>query len=60
MNQKKLFTILFGLGILLALTAAFLMFLGILPIPARIVILIVGISLIATSAPIAKTKNLND
>lgn len=56
MKQKQIFTILLGLGISLALAAAFLMFFGILPVATRIVILIVGISLIAISAPIAKAK----
>ena len=41
--------ILFILGILLALASAILMIFDILPLPARITILIVGIALIATS-----------
>ena len=56
MNRKQRFTMLFGLGISLALTAAFLMWFGILPTGSRIVMLIVGISLIATSSTIAKDK----
>jgi len=52
-NREK---VLWVLGIVLALTAAFLMWFGILPTASRIVILIVGISLIATSAAIAKAK----
>ncbi len=41
--------ILFIAGIILALTGAILMFLGILPVSARITIGIVGLALIATS-----------
>ena len=40
--------VLFVLGILLAITSAILMILDVLPLPARITILIVGILLIAT------------
>ncbi len=39
----------FIVGLILALTGGVLMFLGILPLPARITIGIVGIGLIATS-----------
>jgi hypothetical protein len=46
--------VLFILGILLALTSAILMILDILPLPARITILIVGIGLIATSGKAKK------
>jgi hypothetical protein len=49
MDKKKLAIIQFTAGILLALTGAILMFLGILPLPARITIGIIGIALIATS-----------
>ena len=47
--DKKISKIQFSLGIVLALTGAILMFLGVLPVPARITIGIVGIALIATS-----------
>ena len=56
MNQKQLFMVLFIIGILLALTGATLMFFGIGPLPLRVTIGIVGISLIATSSPVAKLK----
>ena len=48
-KMKNLNLIQFTAGILLALTSAVLMFLGILPLPARITIGIIGIALIATS-----------
>lgn len=59
MNQKQLFTVLFIIGILLALTGATLMFFGIGPLPLRITIGIVGIGLIATSSPIVKLRKRN-
>lgn len=46
MNNKK---IQFIIGIILALVGAVLMFLGILPLAARITIGIIGLALIATS-----------
>ena len=49
MEKKSLNLIQFIVGIILALTWAILMFLGILPISARTTIGIVGILLIATS-----------
>lgn len=49
MDKKTLNLIQFIAGIILALTGAILMFLGILPLSARITIGIVGIALIATS-----------
>ena len=49
MEKKSLNLIQFIVGIILALTWAILMFLGILPISTRITIGIVGIILIATS-----------
>jgi hypothetical protein len=49
MDKKTIHLIQFIVGIILALTSAILMFLGILPISARITILIVGLALIATS-----------
>ena len=47
--------VLFVLGILLALISAILMILDVLPLPARITILIVGIGLIATSRKAKKS-----
>jgi uncharacterized membrane protein YccC len=47
--NKKQNIIQFIVGLFLALTGAVLMFLGILPLSARIIIGIVGIALIATS-----------
>jgi hypothetical protein len=49
MNKKTINPIQFIVGIILALTSAVLMFFGILPLPARITIGIIGIGLIATS-----------
>ena len=49
MEKKSLNLVQFIAGIILALTWGILMFLGILPISARITIGIVGITLIATS-----------
>jgi hypothetical protein len=49
MNKKSLNLIQFSIGIILALTGAILMFFGILPTSARIIIGVVGIALIATS-----------
>ena len=49
MNKKTINLIQFVVGIFLALTGAVLMFLGVLPLSARIIIVIVGIALIATS-----------
>jgi len=49
MEKKSLNLVQFIVGIILALTWGILMFLGILPISARITIGIVGILLIATS-----------
>ncbi len=48
---------LFILGILLGLISAILMILDVLPLPARITILLVGIALIATSGRSKKTPN---
>ena len=47
--DKKTNLIQFIIGIILALTAGVLMFLGILPLSARITIGIIGLALIATS-----------
>jgi len=44
------------LGVSLALMGAFLMFFGILPLPARITIGIIGLALIATSPVPWKAK----
>ena len=49
MNKKSTKLVLFIAGIILALTGAALMFLGILPLSARITIGIMGIALIAVS-----------
>ena len=49
MDKKTINLIQFIIGIILALTGGILMFLGILPVSARITIGIVGIILIATS-----------
>ena len=49
MDKKKLAIIQFTAGILVAITGAILMFLGILPVSVRITMGIVGIALIATS-----------
>jgi len=49
-TQKQGFLLRFIPGVVLCLIAVFLMFLGILPLPARITILIIGIALVATSA----------
>ena len=51
-NKKQLFMALLILGILFALTSATMMFFDIAPLPLRITILIVGITLIATSSSI--------
>lgn len=55
-TQKQGFLLRFAPGVVLCLIAAFLMFLGILPLPARITILIIGIALIATSTVPWRTK----
>jgi len=49
MDKKTINLIQFIAGIILALTGAVLMFLGILPLSVRIIIGIIGIGLIATS-----------
>ncbi|MBW2980437.1 hypothetical protein KY360_03410 [Candidatus Woesearchaeota archaeon] len=49
MGKKKSGIIQFTAGIILALTSAILMFLGVLPLSARITIGIIGLALIATS-----------
>ena len=48
--QKRGYLLRFVPGIVLCLIAAFLNFFGVLPVAARITILIIGIVLIATSA----------
>ncbi|NIQ04388.1 MAG: hypothetical protein GWO20_01245 [Candidatus Korarchaeota archaeon] len=50
MDKKTLSLIQFIVGIVLALIGASLMFFGILPVAARILVGIVGIALIATSS----------
>ncbi len=47
--NKRLNIFLYVIGIILALIAVFFMIFDVLPLPARITILIVGIALIATS-----------
>jgi len=54
MNQRTKFMTLFIIGIVLAVLAAVFMVVDVLPLAARITILIVGIALIATSSPISK------
>jgi len=49
MDKKTINLIQFTTGIILALTGAVLMFFGILPLPTRITIGIIGLGLIATS-----------
>ncbi len=49
-SQKRGFRLKSVLGIVLAVIAAFLIIFDVLPLPAIITILIVGIALIATSA----------
>lgn len=49
MNKETINLIQFIIGIILALTDAILMFLGIFPLSARIAIGAVGLGLIATS-----------
>ena len=49
MDKKKLTIIQFTAGIILALTGAILMFLGVLPLATRITIGIIGLVLIGTS-----------
>jgi len=55
-NRKQGFLLRFVLGVSLALMGAFLMFFGILPLPARITIGIIGLALIATSPVPWKAK----
>lgn len=50
LNRKQMFLLRFIPGISLALIAAFLMVFDVLPLPARITILIIGMGFIATSA----------
>ena len=49
MDKKTINLIQFIVGIILALIGAILMFLGIIPLSARITIGIIGLGLIATS-----------
>ena len=58
MKEKQIVGVLFVIGILIALIGATLMWFGIAPIPLRITIVILGMSLIALSNPIAKSKNI--
>jgi len=49
-KPKQGFLVRFVLGISLAPIAAFLMLFGVLPLPARITILVIGIALVGTAA----------
>jgi len=55
-TQKQGFRLRSVLGIVLAVIAAFLIIFDVLPLPAIITILIIGIALIATSAAPWRTK----
>ncbi len=56
MKQRQIYFLIFAIGILLALTGATLMFFGIFPLPLRITIGIIGISLISSATPISRFK----
>jgi len=58
MKEKQIFDITFVIGILIALIGAILMWFGIAPLPMRITVIIIGISLISLSNPISKSKNI--
>ncbi len=58
MKQKKIYSVIFAIGLLLALKAAALMFFGIYPLPLRITIGSIGISLISLATPISRVKQL--
>ena len=58
MKEKQIVGVFFAIGILIALIGASLMFFSIAPVPLRITIVILGISLIALSNPFAKSKNI--
>ena len=57
MNKNKILFIQFPLGILLALSGAFLMFFGIGPLPLRIIFGIIGIIFISNSQKFIKIRN---
>ena len=56
MGRKRISAVVFGLGVALAVAAGFLMWFGVLPVASRIVMLIVGISLIAASRTIPRAR----
>ena len=54
MKEKQIFDIIFVIGILIALIGAIIMWFGIAPLPTRITIVIIGISLISLIKPNSK------
>ena len=58
MKEKQIFSVLFVIGILIALLGSTLMWFGVAPIPLRITILILGTGLIALSNTITKSRNI--
>jgi len=58
MEEKQIFEILFIIGIMVAILGATLMWFGIAPVPMRITIVILGVSLIALSNPNVKLKKI--
>jgi len=58
MKEKQIFSVLFVIGILIALAGATLMWFGIASVPLRITIVILGTSLVTLSNNIEKSKNI--
>jgi len=58
MKEKQIVGVLLVIVILIALNGATLMWFGIAPVPLRITIVILGMSLISLSTPISKSKNI--
>ena len=58
MKEKQIVSVLFLLGILIALIGATLMWFGIAHLSLRITILILGMSLVMLSNPNSKSKNI--
>jgi hypothetical protein len=58
MEEKQIFEILFIIGIMVAILGVTLMWFGIAPVPMRITIVILGVSLIALSNPNVKLKKI--
>ena len=58
MKEKQIFEILFIIGIMVAILGATLMWFGLAPVPMRITIVILGVSLIALSNPNVKLKKI--